>query len=49
MIETQQSKTENDEFTPRPLTLRQNVVLTCKVLGGAAALVGMLWLASLKE
>jgi hypothetical protein len=38
----------NNEFEPKPLSTRQNVILTLKVMAGAAALVGLLWLASLK-
>ena len=48
MIEQKKSETEVSEFQPRPLTLRQNVILTCKVVAGAAALIGLLWLGSLK-
>lgn len=32
------------DFNPKPLTLGQNVVLTLKVIGGAAILGSLLWL-----
>ena len=39
----------NTEFESKPLSFRQNVILTLKVLAGALALIGLLWLASLKS
>ena len=36
----------HSEYTPRPLSLRQNVLLTLKVLALVAILVAVLWLGS---
>jgi hypothetical protein len=38
----------NDDFQPKPLSRRENVILTMKVLLGVLALLGLLWLGSLK-
>jgi hypothetical protein len=33
-----------EEYQPKPLSLRQNIILTAKVLAGAAVLLGLIWL-----
>jgi hypothetical protein len=34
----------NSEYAPKPLSMRQNVIMTIKVLAVGAALIGLLWL-----
>jgi hypothetical protein len=35
-----------EQFKPKPLSLRQNVILTVKVLAGAGAMIALLWIGS---
>lgn len=35
-----------EQFKPKPLSLRQNIILTVKVLAGAGAMIALLWLGS---
>ena len=45
-MEPNDIESPKSEFQPKPLTLRQNVVLTIKVLAGAGAAIALLWLGS---
>ena len=44
MSESQKPEAPKEDYAPKPLSFRQNVTLTVKILGGAALLVGLLWL-----
>jgi hypothetical protein len=44
MEETKRNEEVNSDYAPKPLSWRQNVIMTIKVLVGAAVLLGLLWL-----
>ena len=46
MIKTQSPEPLKNDHTPKPLSVRQNLILTAKVLVGAAILLTLLWLSS---
>lgn len=46
IVEPNDIESPKSEFQPKPLTLRQNIVLTIKVLAGAGAAIALLWLGS---
>ena len=45
-VEPNNIESSKSSFEPKPLSLRQNIVLTIKVLVGAGAMIALLWLAS---
>ena len=45
-MKSEKIETPQTEFAPKPLSTRQNVVLTVKVLVGAGVVIGLLWVAN---
>ena len=45
IVEPNDIESPKSEFQPKPLTLRQNIVLTLKIAGAGAA-IALLWLGS---
>jgi len=46
IVKSEKIETPQTEFAPKPLSTRQNVVLTVKVLVGAGVVIGLLWVAN---
>ena len=46
MSEPQTPQEPKSDYSAKPLSLRQNLVLTVKVLAGVAILLSVLWLGS---